>query len=82
MRFTGEVGDAKTTAEIEKTDRRGRSLRQSQCKLETFALGFDDRFVRLWEFYLASCEAAFAVRYLSDLQLVMRRPLPYARLAA
>ena len=44
MRFTGEVGDAKTTAEIEKTDRRGRSLRQSQCKLETFALGFDDRF--------------------------------------
>jgi cyclopropane-fatty-acyl-phospholipid synthase len=24
------------------------------------ALGFDDRFVRLWEFYLAYCEAAFA----------------------
>lgn len=42
-------------------------------------LGFDDRFLRLWEFYLASCEAAFAVRYLSDLQLVLRRPLPYAR---
>lgn len=38
-------------------------------------LGFDDRFLRLWEFYLASCEAAFGVRYLSDLQLVMRRPL-------
>ena len=22
-------------------------------------LGFDDRFMRLWEFYLAYCEAAF-----------------------
>jgi cyclopropane-fatty-acyl-phospholipid synthase len=24
------------------------------------ALGFDDRFIRLWEFYLSYCEAAFA----------------------
>ena len=42
------------------------------------ALGFDERFVRQWDYYLASCEAAFAVRYLSDLQLVMRRPLTAA----
>ena len=26
------------------------------------ALGFDERFVRIWEFYLAYCEAAFACR--------------------
>ena len=26
------------------------------------ALGFDDRFVRIWDFYLAYCEAAFARR--------------------
>jgi len=45
-------------------------------------LGFDDRFLRLWDFYLASCEAAFAVRYLSNLQLVMRRPLSAAGLLA
>ena len=44
-------------------------------------LGFDDRFLRMWDFYLASCEAAFAVRYLSNLQLVMRRPLSAARTA-
>jgi cyclopropane-fatty-acyl-phospholipid synthase len=43
------------------------------------ALGFDERFLRMWEFYLASCEAAFASRYLGDLQLLMRRPSPYAR---
>jgi cyclopropane fatty-acyl-phospholipid synthase-like methyltransferase len=27
---------------------------------EVRALGFDDRFVRIWDFYLAYCEAAFA----------------------
>ncbi len=27
---------------------------------EVLALGFDERFIRLWEFYLAYCEAAFA----------------------
>jgi cyclopropane-fatty-acyl-phospholipid synthase len=26
------------------------------------SLGFDDRFVRIWDFYLAYCEAAFARR--------------------
>jgi cyclopropane-fatty-acyl-phospholipid synthase len=29
---------------------------------EVRALGFDERFVRIWEFYLAYCEAAFARR--------------------
>ncbi|MGE3278188.1 MAG: class I SAM-dependent methyltransferase, partial [Vicinamibacterales bacterium] len=27
------------------------------------ALGFDDRFIRMWEFYLATCEAAFLERH-------------------
>jgi cyclopropane-fatty-acyl-phospholipid synthase len=39
------------------------------------ALGFDDRFVRMWEFYLAYCEGAFLARYLGDLQLVLTRPM-------
>ncbi|MEO8603946.1 MAG: cyclopropane-fatty-acyl-phospholipid synthase family protein [bacterium] len=46
---------------------------------EVRRLGFDDRFIRMWEYYLASCEAAFAVRYINDLQLVLSRPLPFAR---
>ena len=37
------------------------------------ALGFDDTFLRLWEFYLAYCEGAFLSRYLNDLQLVLTR---------
>jgi len=40
---------------------------------EVRRLGFDDAFVRLWEFYLAYCEGAFLARYLNDLQLVLTR---------
>jgi cyclopropane-fatty-acyl-phospholipid synthase len=29
-------------------------------RTEVLTLGFDERFIRLWEFYLAYCEAAFA----------------------
>ena len=38
-------------------------------------LGYDERFVRTWEFYLAYCEAAFRTRSLRDVQLVLARPL-------
>jgi cyclopropane-fatty-acyl-phospholipid synthase len=37
-------------------------------------LGFDERFIRTWHFYLAACEAYFATRRLGDLQLVLTRP--------
>jgi len=30
---------------------------------EVRAMGFDDRFIRMWEFYLAICEAAFLERH-------------------
>ena len=36
-------------------------------------LGYDDRFVRTWEFYLAYCEAAFRTEYLRDVQLELAR---------
>jgi cyclopropane-fatty-acyl-phospholipid synthase len=38
-------------------------------------LGYDERFVRTWVFYLAFCEAAFRTRWLGDAQLVLARPL-------
>lgn len=37
------------------------------------ALGYDERFLRIWTYYLAYCEAAFAIRSLRDLQLVLAR---------
>jgi len=33
------------------------------------ALGFDERFVRMWEYYLALCEAGFATGIFQDLQI-------------
>jgi len=37
-------------------------------------LGFDDRFIRMWDYYLAVCAAAFGTRTLSTVQLVLTRP--------
>ncbi len=41
---------------------------------EVRALGFDDRFVRKWEYYLCYCEAAFALRNISVVHTVHTRP--------
>jgi cyclopropane-fatty-acyl-phospholipid synthase len=38
------------------------------------ALGFDERFRRKWNYYLAYCEAAFALRNISVVQTVHSRP--------
>ena len=37
------------------------------------ALGFDETFVRMWNFYLAYSEAGFAADYLDDLQIGLSR---------
>ncbi|MCB0359358.1 MAG: class I SAM-dependent methyltransferase, partial [Bdellovibrionales bacterium] len=37
-------------------------------------LGFDDKFFRAWRYYFSYCEAGFATRILSNLQLVFTRP--------
>ncbi len=38
------------------------------------ALGFDDRFIRKWSYYLSYCEAAFALRNISVVHTVHTRP--------
>ena len=43
-------------------------------RAEVRALGYDERFIRTWDFYLAFCEAAFRTRALHDYQLVLTRP--------
>ncbi|MBS1638207.1 MAG: class I SAM-dependent methyltransferase [Bacteroidetes bacterium] len=37
-------------------------------------LGFDNRFIRKWNYYLSYCEAAFAMRNIHVMQLVYTRP--------
>jgi cyclopropane-fatty-acyl-phospholipid synthase len=38
------------------------------------ALGYDERFVRGWQYYLTYCEAGFEERYISDAHLVFAKP--------
>jgi cyclopropane-fatty-acyl-phospholipid synthase len=35
------------------------------------ALGFDERFIRMWDLYLGSCEATFLERHTGLFQLVL-----------
>ncbi len=37
--------------------------------------GFDERFVRMWEYYLCYCEGGFAERALGTAQLLLAKPL-------
>ena len=39
------------------------------------ALGYDDTFIRLWDFYFAYCEGGFAERVIGDVQLIFAKPL-------
>jgi cyclopropane-fatty-acyl-phospholipid synthase len=38
------------------------------------ALGYDERFQRLWRLYLSFCEAGFAERRIGDVQIVLAKP--------
>ena len=37
-------------------------------------LGYSERFIRMWEFYLCSCEGGFAERALGDVQMLLTKP--------
>jgi cyclopropane-fatty-acyl-phospholipid synthase len=41
---------------------------------EVRALGFDERFIRKWNYYLGYCEAAFEMRNINVMQMVYTRP--------
>lgn len=38
------------------------------------ALGYPERFVRMWEFYLCYCEGGFLERSIGDVQMLLTRP--------
>jgi cyclopropane-fatty-acyl-phospholipid synthase len=40
---------------------------------EVRALGFDERFLRMWDYYLAYCEGAFLERHIGDAQIVLTK---------
>ena len=49
---------------------REKTLQQSDAIRQ---LGFDDRFIRMWEFYLAYCEGGFLERAISNVQMVFAK---------
>ncbi|NYF78617.1 SAM-dependent methyltransferase [Granulicella arctica] len=38
------------------------------------AMGFEERFLRMWEYYLAYCEGGFLEHYIGDVQILMIKP--------
>jgi cyclopropane-fatty-acyl-phospholipid synthase len=38
-------------------------------------LGYSDEFLRMWEFYLCYCEGGFMERVISDVHMVLVKPL-------
>jgi len=38
------------------------------------AQGYDDRFIRMWDYYLCYCEAGFAERYIGVAQMLLTKP--------
>jgi cyclopropane-fatty-acyl-phospholipid synthase len=43
-------------------------------KTQVLQLGFDERFMRIWEFYLAYCEAAFEQHNIDVVQYTLVKP--------
>jgi cyclopropane-fatty-acyl-phospholipid synthase len=43
------------------------------------AMGFDERFIRMWEYYLSISEAGFATGITQDLQIVLEKSRGFAR---
>ena len=37
-------------------------------------MGFSESFIKMWEFYLASCEGSFKERYNGDVQMIFSKP--------
>ena len=42
---------------------------------EVRAMGYDERFIRMWGYYLAYCEGAFRARHVGDVQLLWTKPM-------
>lgn len=41
---------------------------------EVRAMGYDERFIRMWDYYLSYCEAGFAERYIGVAQMLLTKP--------
>jgi cyclopropane-fatty-acyl-phospholipid synthase len=64
-----------------------RTLREWRANFEAHEqrleeLGYDQRFQRLWRLYLAYCEAGFAERRITDVQVLLAQPQSRRRVSS
>jgi cyclopropane-fatty-acyl-phospholipid synthase len=45
------------------------------AKEQVLALGFDENFIRMWDFYLCYCEGGFKEGVISDVHLYLKQVL-------
>lgn len=48
--------------------------RFNQAEKEVRALGYDDRFIRMWRYYMSYCEGGFLARTISAVHMTFQRP--------
>ncbi|WP_243976659.1 SAM-dependent methyltransferase [Vibrio natriegens] len=48
--------------------------RFNQAEKEVRALGYDDRFIRMWRYYMSYCEGGFLARTISTVHMTFQRP--------
>ena len=48
--------------------------RLERNRSQAIALGYDERFLRMWRFYFAYCEGGFLERSISDVQMLLAMP--------
>ena len=70
-------GETVGTLDYAETLKRWREAFLAQ-RSEVLALGFDTRFMHIWEFYLCYCEAAFMEKNIDVVQYTLRKPGPSA----
>ena len=79
MRSISRVTDLTVTEVDDYGLHYGETLRRWRANLHADeqsldAMGLDERFVRMWDFYLCYCEAAFDERSISVVQMALARP--------
>ena len=62
------------TPHYAETLRRWRANIEAHGGRSSRALGYDERFQRLWRLYLSCCEAGFAERRIGNVQIVLGKP--------
>ncbi|MBU2897856.1 SAM-dependent methyltransferase [Vibrio hepatarius] len=49
-------------------------IRFNQAEKQVLTLGFDDRFIRMWNYYFCYCEGGFQARSISTVHMTFQRP--------